>query len=222
MLKTIELNPKLPAKSSIIWLHGLGADGNDFVDIIPQLNLEEELAVRFIFPHAPFRDITLAQGMSMRAWFDIPALTSTEISLDESAIRASQHEIETLIEQEIKRGIPSDHIMLAGFSQGGAMALQTGLRYPKPLAGILVLSGILLLANSLNKEKSSANQQIPILMMHGNFDNVIPIKWAEESYKKLQEQQYQVHWQNYPMQHTLCAEEILEIRQFIIKNSQNM
>lgn len=215
MLDKIEINPKKHPEASVIWLHGLGADGHDFSDIVPQLALPEKQGVRFIFPHAPLRPVTLAQGASIRAWFDITALSIDGINSDEAAIYASQKAIETLIEQEIARGIPSQKIVLAGFSQGGSMALQCGLRYAKTLAGILVLSGFLPLADKLKAEKNPANQNTPILMLHGELDNVIPLPWAKVSYQNLLELNYNVHWQDYVMQHTVCEEEISTIGRWL-------
>jgi len=211
MLDKIEINPKNTPAASVIWLHGLGADGHDFINIVPQLALPEKQGVRFIFPHAPLRQVTLAQGASIRAWFDITSLSVAGINSDEKAIYASQKAIEALIEQEIARGIPSQNIVLAGFSQGGAMALQCGLRYPQTLAGILVLSGFLPLADNLKAEKTLANQNTPILMLHGELDNVIPLPWAKVSYQKLFELNYNIEWQDYCMQHTVCEDEIVTI-----------
>lgn len=209
MLQFIELNPKNKAKSCVIWLHGLGADGNDFVDIVPQLGLAEASAARFIFPHAPVRNVTWAGNMNMRAWFNVIKLDRA--SEDEVGIRASQLLIEELIQAQLNQGIPSHKIVLAGFSQGGAMALQTGLRYKEKLAGIVALSSWLPLATTLNLEKSLANQSTPILMQHGTLDDLIPLAWAEQSRNYLQQLNYQIKFDTYPMQHTVCLEEISAI-----------
>lgn len=213
MLEFIEVNPKSRAKSSIIWLHGLGADGSDFVNIIPELNLPDDAAIRFIFPHAPMRSITWANNMPMRAWFNVIRLDrSVE---DKDGIRASQTLIDELINQEILRSIPSQNIILAGFSQGGAMALQCGLRYKEKLGGILVLSAWLPLASTLEKEKSSLNQSTPILMQHGTFDDLLPLSWATESRDFLSKLNYNVILDSYPMQHQVCQEEIGVIGKWI-------
>jgi len=168
LLKSVEINPKLlPPKASVIWLHGLGVSGYDFVDFVVELNLPQEYSVRFVFPHAPVRFITKFK-QKMRAWFDIIELDRQGVQ-DEAGIAESQQLIEQLIEQELAR-VPSNKIILAGFSQGGAMALHCGLRYGKTLGGILVLSGFLSVAEKLNDEKNSANQNTPILMLHGEQD----------------------------------------------------
>lgn len=206
MLQFIEINSKNTAKFSVIWMHGLGADGNDFVDIIPQLNLSAASEVRFIFPHAPMRKVTWAGNMEMRAWFNVVTLDRS--SEDVEGIRASQALIDELIRHEIARGIRSENIILAGFSQGGAMALHTGLRYPEKLGGIIALSAWLPLAESLNIEKNSVNQNIPILMQHGTLDHLIPLSWAEQSRDYLLAANYQVQFNSYPMQHEVCIEEI--------------
>lgn len=206
MLQFIELNPKRTAKSCVIWLHGLGADGNDFVDIVPQLNLPDESAIRFIFPHAPIRKVTWAGNMPMRAWFDVYRIDRA--LEDERGIQESQILIDELIAAEVARGIPASNIVLAGFSQGGAMTLQCGLRYPSKLAGMLVLSGWLPLAKTLAFEKNVANQNTPILLQHGSRDDLIPLAWAEDTYKYLIDAKYPVRFDTYPMQHAVCADEI--------------
>ena len=220
MLETVEINPKNPATASVIWLHGLGADGYDFVDVVPKLNLLPELQVRFIFPHAPMRRVTLAQGMQLRAWFDI-------IALDESAredavgIKTSQELIIQLIEKELTRGVPANKIILAGFSQGGAMALQCGLRYTETLAGMLILSSWLPLALKVAEEKSSANQNTPILMLHGSYDNLVPVAFAERSVKYLKQLGYHVDYETFSMQHAVCDPEITKIGLWLTKNLFN-
>ncbi len=213
-LDSIEIKPATYPKHSVIWLHGLGADGHDFVDLVPQFNLAPELGVRFIFPHAPMRPVTLNAGYRMRAWFDVYGL-DVNAPQDEAGIRQSQELINQLIEKEISLGILSKHIVLAGFSQGGAMALHCGLRYPQKLAGILILSGFLPLANSLADEISSINKSIPILMIHGEYDNVVPIEWAEVSKRRLIDLGLNVQWLSYPIAHHVCAEEILDISNWL-------
>jgi phospholipase/carboxylesterase len=209
-MSAIEISPKTSAKASVIWLHGLGADGHDFADIVPELALPEDLGVRFIFPHAPIRAITFAGGAVMRAWFDVNSLRIGGID-DVTGIQESKQLINGLIDREIKLGIPSERIILAGFSQGGAIALYTGLCFAKPLAGIIVLSGFLPLSDQLVKEKKSANQNTPILMLHGDVDDVVAIDWAKVSYEELLAMGFPVEWQVFHMAHTVSEKEIKKI-----------
>ncbi len=210
MLKIVEINSKqLPPRVSVIWLHGLGASGYDFVDFIPEMNLPPELAVRFVFPHAPVRTITKFNDMKMRGWFDILEL-SKDAAQDEAGIYDSQQLVDVLIEQELTR-VPSSRIILAGFSQGGAMALHCGLRYPQTLGGILVLSGFLTLADKLSMEKNSANQNTPILMLHGEHDSIVPLAWARQSFDHLKKLGLNAEWKSYPMDHAVCGEETQDI-----------
>jgi len=210
LLKIVEINPfQLPPKAAVIWLHGLGASGYDFVDFVPEMNLPPELGVRFVFPHAPVRPITKFNRMKMRGWFDIFEL-SKDAAQDEVGICNSQQLVDALIEQELAR-VPSSKIILAGFSQGGAMALHCGLRYPQTLGGILVLSGFLTLADKLSIEKSSANQNTPILMLHGEHDPMVPITWAEQSFSSLKKLNLNAKWKSYPMEHAVCNEEAQDI-----------
>ena len=211
LLPAIELTTGQHPIGSVIWLHGLGADGNDFVPVVKELGLPENLPLRFIFPHAPMRPVTINAGHVMRAWYDIIDIGSNERKVDEAGIRESQQAIEAFIEREISRGVAANKIVLAGFSQGGAIALQTGLRHQQALAGILALSTYLPLAASLATEGSSANRDIPIFMAHGNQDNVIPISIAENSRKELGRQGYKVEWHEYPMPHSVSMEEIEHI-----------
>lgn len=215
-LESIEIKSTTDPKYSVIWLHGLGADGHDFVNIVPQFNLAPELGIRFIFPHAPKRSITLNAGYRMRAWFDIYELNANAPQ-DEVGIRQSQQLINQLIEREISLGVPSEHVVLAGFSQGGSMALHCGLRYSQKLAGILVLSGFLLLVNNLADEISPVNKSIPILMAHGEYDNIVPIEWAEVSKQRLIDLGLNVQWKSYPIAHHVCAEEIMDISNWLRK-----
>lgn len=206
--ESVEVGPA-DAKYSVIWLHGLGADGHDFEPLVPELGLDD-LSVRFVFPHAPVRPVTVNGGMAMRAWYDI---RSTQIQQDEDAagIRTSQATIEALIRDQRQRGIGARQIILAGFSQGGAIALHTGLRHPEPLGGILVLSSYLLLGSDFEGERHSASQATPIFMAHGRDDPIVPLSLAEESHHVLQQAGYNVAWQTYPMQHQICLEEIADI-----------
>lgn len=208
LIETVEIGPG-DASHAVIWLHGLGADGHDFEPVVPELQLAD-MPVRFIFPHAPIQPVTINGGMHMRAWYDIrsPQIQQDE---DESGIRRSQTLLENLITREGERGIPGQQIILAGFSQGGAIALQTGLRYAEPLGGILALSTYLPLVASLEQERSEANNATPIMMAHGRFDPIVPLSLAEDSRYFLQQAGYQIEWKVYPMQHQVCMEEIQDI-----------
>ena len=210
LLPTVEINPIGPARASVIWLHGLGADGHDFESIVPELNLSPELGIRFVFPHAPVRPITINGGLPMRAWFDILGLDRLLVE-DEAGIRASALLIGELIGAELQRGIPSEKIILAGFSQGGAMALQCALRYPLRLAGALVLSAFLPLASRLQAEAHAANQNLPIFLAHGTQDPILPFSFGELSRDTLKAQGYPVEWHSYTMPHAVCPEEVRDI-----------
>lgn len=214
LLPAIEIETGASPIHAIVWLHGLGADGNDFVPIINELELFYEKSARFIFPHAPERPVSINNGYVMRAWYDIyhPDFNNRQ---DESGIRSSQQAIDVLIAREIQRGIASKHIFLAGFSQGGAMALQTGLRQLNPLAGIIVLSGYLPLAETLSSEACAANAAIPIFMAHGTYDSVISLSHAIASREKLQAAGYEPEWHEYPMAHTVCRQEIADINHWL-------
>jgi len=228
ILPAVEMSSALPVTASVIWMHGLGADGYDFVDIIPELQLPRTLGVRFIFPHAPQRPITINGGYVMRAWYDllshdIASAPAPDISgsragsdlrsgnEDDAGIRASEQAIRALIQREINKGIPASRIVLAGFSQGGAIALHTGLRYPQHLAGILGLSTYLPLASNLRAERHPANADTPVLMLHGHDDTVITIEEAESACAALKACGYAVEWHAYPMAHSLCSQEIYDI-----------
>jgi len=212
-MEAIEIQTGSKPAASIIWLHGLGADGHDFEPIVPELKLAKPL--RFVFPHAPVRPVTINQGMRMRAWYDI--LQFGGGPEDDAGIRASQGLVEELIAKEKKKGLPAEKIVMAGFSQGGAIALQTALRYPERLAGALALSTYLPRAASLQSERSPANQGIPIFMAHGSYDDIIPLRRAEESRKLLEAAGYPVEWHEYPMPHSVCAEEIADMAAFLAR-----
>jgi len=216
LLESITINPQTEPKAVVIWLHGLGADGYDFEPIVPELNLPKDAAIKFIFPHAPKMPVTVNEGYVMRAWYDI-AVADLGEQQDAEGIRRSAEQINALIENEIKAGMPSEKIILAGFSQGGAIVLQAGLRYPKRLGGIMVLSSYVPLAETLAKEKHSANQDTPIFYAHGELDDIIPINFAEQSRNLLVEQAYQVEWSSYPMLHAVIPEEIDAIGEWIKK-----
>ncbi|HYN53399.1 MAG TPA: alpha/beta fold hydrolase [Methylotenera sp.] len=197
--------------ASVIWLHGLGADGYDFEPIVHELNLPN---VRFILPHAPDMAITRNNGYIMPAWYDVYGLTPISKE-DDAGIRNSENYINTLIQLEIDKGIAAEKIVIAGFSQGGALALHTALRYPKKLAGVLALSTYLPLKSTLAAEANTANAKLPIFMAHGIFDDVITIESAKVSLATLQSSQYLVNWHEYSMAHSLCAQEIADIRDFL-------
>ncbi|MFW7341685.1 dienelactone hydrolase family protein [Pollutimonas sp. H1-120] len=216
LLEAIEIETGPNPGHAVIWMHGLGADGNDFAAIVPELKLRDGLALRFVFPHAPVRPVTINNGMSMRAWYDIffPDLVRRE---DETGLRASQQAIEALIARENERGIPSENIVLAGFSQGCAMALQTGLRQDRKLAGLMGLSGYLPLASTAASERHPANQHTPIFLAHGTMDPVVVLPRAEASHQALLDLGYPVSWKTYPMQHSVCLEEVADISAFLNK-----
>lgn len=201
---------------SVIWLHGLGADGHDFAPIVPELGLPPQLAVRFIFPHAPLIPVTINNGYVMPAWYDVRSLDLRQTE-DEAGIRASQQKIEALIGHEGERGIPASRIVLAGFSQGGAIALHAGLRHTAALAGVLALSTYLPLPLALASEASQVNAGLPIFMAHGTGDTVIPISQGIASRDVLQENGYEVAWHEYPMAHSVCPEEIADIGQWLLQ-----
>ncbi len=207
----IEISASAAPTASVIWLHGLGADGNDFVPVVKMLNLPH---VRFILPHAAYKKVTANNGYEMRAWYDVFGFTVGSRE-DETGVHESQAYIESLISKEVARGIPANRIVLAGFSQGGAVALQTGLRHKQALAGIMALSTYLPLKTSLAKEKSKENQHIPIFMAHGTFDNVIALSTNRLSFEVLQAQHYTINWHEYPMAHSVNTQEIEDIREFL-------
>ena len=207
LLETIELDSAPNPTVSIIWMHGLGADNTDFVPLVKELDLRGCPAIRFIFPNAGTMPVTINNGYVMRSWYDI--LTSDLVRReDETGLRASQAQIEALIAREKARGIPASRIILAGFSQGCAMTLQTGLRHPEKLAGLMCLSGYLPLADKTAAERTPASLQTPIFMAHGTADPVVAIARAEQSRDLLTGMGYQVEWHAYRMQHSLCQEEI--------------
>jgi len=207
LLAHIELVTGADPKGTVIWMHGLGADGWDFVPIVRELPLPEDLRLRFIFPHAPVRPVTINNGMAMRAWYDISQQDLGRMP-DERGIRASSDHVERFIAREVERGVAADKIVLAGFSQGGAIALHTGLRHAEALAGILALSSYLPLEASLDREAAAANRATPIFMAHGTQDPIVPLELAEASRRTLKAKGYNVAWHSYPMPHSVCAEEV--------------
>lgn len=210
MLESVNVDPQDEHKASVIWLHGLGADGNDFIPIVPELQLADALGVRFIFPHAPVRPVTLNNGMEMRAWYDIIGLDRNGPE-DDAGIEASRAEVETLIQAEKDKGIAADKIIVAGFSQGGAIALHAGLRHANTLAGVMGLSTYLPLRTRLADEASPANQDTQILLAHGSMDPMVPQQLGELSRDALKAANYNVTWHSYPMAHQVCLEEIRDI-----------
>ncbi len=211
LLEHIEIEPEVPARSTVIWLHGLGADGHDFEAIVPELHLPSDAGVRFIFPHAPMREITINDGAEMRGWYDFIPHSETAGSND---IEESAAEIRKFIERELERGIASHNVMLAGFSQGGVIALHTATRYDKRLAGVLALSTYLHDMTGTESEMNDANLAIPIMMAHGTQDPMIPVMRAATSRENLIRLGYDVRWYDYPMGHQVCLEEVEEIARF--------
>jgi phospholipase/carboxylesterase len=209
LLPAVMIEPTTKARAGVIWLHGLGADGHDFESLLPHLGLPSAAGIRFVFPHAPYRPVTINGGMRMRAWYDISgAIPPRE---DDRGIRESELDLRRLIEREIEAGIPPERILLAGFSQGGAIVLHTGLRYPQRLAGILALSTYLPLADTVKQEAHPASRSVPILMAHGSEDAIIPMPRARNSFDLLATLGYPIEWREYSMGHSVCAEEIADI-----------
>jgi phospholipase/carboxylesterase len=214
LLPCVEIDPPGETRCSVIWLHGLGADGHDFEPLVPYLGMSPELGVRFVFPHAPEIPVTLNMGMVMPAWYDI-----TEMDLrrrnDEDGIRKSAERVSRLIVRENERGVPTSRIVLAGFSQGGAIALHLALRHPEPLAGIMALSTYLVCQDSIEAERSEANAKASIFQAHGDFDPMVQIARGEESRDRLIELGYEVEWHTYPMAHQVHPDEIDDIAKWL-------
>lgn len=215
LLDTLETETAPNPTHAVIWMHGLGADGHDFAPIVPELQLGAAPAIRFVFPHAPVQPVTINNGMKMRSWYDILHMDIGGRREDEAGLRASQEAIEALIRRENERGIPTKNIALAGFSQGCAMTLQTGLRYPETLAGLVCLSGYLPLADRLAAERSQANAQTAIFMAHGTQDTVVALDRAQTSAERLRALGYPLQWKTYGMPHSVCMEEIRDIAAFL-------
>lgn len=204
--------PQLPVAASVIWLHGLGADGNDFAPLVPELRLPKDLSVRFIFPHAPQIPVTINAGYVMPAWYDILEM-NLERKVDEAQLIASAKAVQYLVEREIVRGVPSEKIILVGFSQGGAVAYHAGLTYEKTLAGLLILSSYF--ATHTSTSIDPANQQTPILIQHGTRDPVVNDALGLRAYRVLQERGCAVHYESYPMEHTVCMEQVASMSKWI-------
>jgi phospholipase/carboxylesterase len=214
-LETVEVQTAASPDAAVIRQHGLGADGHDFEPVVPEFRLPPALGVRFVFPHAPIRAVTLNMGMRMRAWYDIVQLGGGRE--DDAGIRASQALAEALITRERERGVAARRIVLAGFSLGGAVALQTALRHAERLAGVLALSTYLPLAESLAAEANPANRDVPVFMAHGRLDDVIPMARAQHSRARLESLGYAVDWREYPMPHAVCGEEIADIAAWLLR-----
>jgi phospholipase/carboxylesterase len=213
-LPCIEIETAPNPRHAVIWLHGLGADGRDFEPLVPELVDRAWPALRFVFPNAPMRPITINGGMSMRAWYDISGQEIAQRQ-DEVGIRASIGLLDELIEREVARGVASEDILLAGFSQGGAIALSGGIRHPQPLGGIIALSTYLPMAEKTDAEMSAANRTTPVFMAHGKLDPTISHALGEMSREYLMQRGYAVQWHSYPMAHQVCAEEIADLKRWI-------
>ena len=218
LLECVEVATGPTPVASVIWMHGLGADGYDFVPLVKELEINQlpglEAGVRFIFPHAPMRPVTLNNGMVMRAWYDIKMVDLVREE-DEAGLRASQVECEKLIANEVRRGIPANRIVLAGFSQGGAITLQTGLRHPDRLTGLMVLSGYLPIAATVAAELSAAAKAVPVFMAHGTHDPMIALSRATASRDQLTQLGCNIEWKQYPMEHSLAMEEVRDVRDWL-------
>jgi phospholipase/carboxylesterase len=216
MLDTIEVQTAAKPDAAVIWLHGLGADGHDFEPIVPEIVRPGERAWRFVFPNAPVRPVTINGGMSMRAWYDIKGL-DRKAAEDLAGFRDTDAQIRQLIAKEGARGIPTERIVLAGFSQGGAVSLYTVPRFPEKLAGIMALSCYLPGRGSFGAERAPANDATPIFMAHGQSDATLPIVMGLQSRDWLRSQGYQVEWHDYPMPHAVCPAEIADIRTYLFR-----
>lgn len=213
-LQTIEVLPKIQQQYSVIWLHGLGADGHDFEALVPELDLPADHGIGFIFPNAPIQAVTINGGMEMRSWYDILEMSLAR-KVDIEGIYQSSTLIEQLINKEINKGIATENILLAGFSQGGVIALHTALRFADKLAGVMALSSYLPTIDQVKTEASIENQAIPIFMAHGTMDPMVDIQIAKQAFQGLEQLNYPVSWQEYPMQHSVCMEEVADISTFI-------
>ena len=213
-LEALEIETGPQPQAAVIWMHGLGADAHDFEPVIPMLDFGSRRPVRYVFPNAPVRPVTLNGGMAMRAWYDLLSMDRNAPE-DETGIRDSAAGIDALISKEIERGISATQIVIAGFSQGGAMALFTALRYREALAGVLALSTYLPLAAAVLTERTDANARLPIFMAHGEMDDVVPINFARNSRKRLTQLGHEVEWHEYPMPHSVSPDELADIKVFL-------
>ena len=210
-LPTVEINPAAEPVAVVIWLHGLGADGHDFEPIVPQLALPKDLPVRFVFPHAPEMAVTAFGGQRARAWFDFGLGGDTDLP----GLAKSVTRVRDLIQNEIDSGTPANRIVLAGFSQGGVLAFDTALYYPKRLAGVLALSTFLAQSEKLSSGNTEANAHVPILLCHGQSDAVLPLQLGRSAFEALKGARYSVEWKEYPMGHEVCLEEIRDISNWL-------
>lgn len=213
-LETVEISSGQNPSAAVIWLHGLGADGHDFEPIVPQLAWPGAPDIRYVFPHAPVRPVTINGGMAMRAWYDILTLTS-ERGHDREGVVDSVNQVAGLLQREIANGIPPERIIIAGFSQGGAVALQLALRYPRSLAGVVALSSYMLFADRIESQRSEANARLAAFVAHGTVDPVVPIAMGESAAKQLESMGHPVEWHTYPMAHAVCPEEIQHLRDWM-------
>lgn len=211
---TVEVPGGAKPVGCVIWLHGLGADGHDFEPIVPELRLPADLPLRFVFPHAPVRPVSVNGGVPMRAWYDIVSLDATGRA-DAAGVRDSTNLLEALVSREQERGMASDRIVIAGFSQGGAVAINTALRAENRLAGLMALSTYIALPDEFAASKG--NRELPVFMAHGSFDPMIPMRWGRASADRLIESGFEVEWHDYPMAHAVCPQEIQDIRAWLLK-----
>jgi len=217
VLEKVEVTPDRPPLATVIWLHGLGADGHDFEGIVPMMGIPESLPIRYVFPHAPVRPVTINAGMRMRAWYDILDI-QVDRRVDTEHMLESADLLTDLIDIETASGMPTHRILLAGFSQGGAIALHVGLRYSEPLTGIVALSTYMPTADTLDAECSPANTDIPIMMAHGAHDSLVPLANGLNACQQLKSMGYHVQWHEYPMMHQVCEEEIRDIGRFMVES----
>jgi len=215
-LETVEVEPRAAADAAVVLMHGLGADGHDFESLVPELRLPASPKVRWVFPHAPVRPVTINGGFRMRAWYDIVAM-DRHTPEDEDGIRESAEAVGRLVRRERDRGIAADRIVLSGFSQGGAMALFAALRWPERLAGIVALSSYLPLAAKLEKEAHPASAALPVFMAHGTFDPIVPLALGEGTRDVLRSRGLDVEWHTYPMPHSVCGEEVRDLRAWLLR-----
>ena len=213
-LPYVEVNPKSQAKATVIWLHGLGDSGNGFAPIVPDFKLPDELGIRFVFPHAPMRPVTINNGMTMRAWYDITSLDFNNRA-DSQGVKESSALVADLIEKEITRGTPANKIVLAGFSQGGVIALNLGTRFEKSLAGVMSMSSYMSEPEKLSAEAHSANKNTPIFVAHGTHDDVVPIFMGNSAFKVLESNGYPATWHEYEMQHNVCMQQLNDISSWL-------
>lgn len=213
-LPFVDVNPSRPHDAVVIWLHGLGDSGNGFAPIVPQLGLPEDLAIRFVFPHAPVIPVTINNGMAMRAWYDIKNL-SFEDRADMEGVKRSAEQVKALLLDEINKGIPAERIVLAGFSQGGVIAYYLSLRLEQRLAGIMTMSTYMCDEDTQALNWHAANKETPIFASHGSYDEMVPIALGKAASNHLSESGYQVKWEQYPMQHNVCLEQMQDISQWL-------